>query len=291
MSAMRIPTKFTVFLLGLVLAGLAPGTRAQAAPGGTGALEFQARITPTGARPEPVRQFTFYLLRKSYAEIAREGDAADPLPTREKFIDGLKVSAKLKEWLKKHEAMDLTSSEIDDMLTADDIIAIPEFLEAYLHSNSGGVTQGLPRPKYKETDKTADPERYKVLREEYLAALHKFITANLQTLGGMEAYLDGVNPARQWNQIRSEHRHRLERRIPELAQTSYLAAKADTDLDGRATLSGLPAGDYWLSTLGLDAAAGDVRLRWDVAVRVDAGQTTHAELSNLNGTEARAAKP
>jgi len=187
--------------------------------------------------------------------------------------------------------MDLTSSEIDDMLTADDIIAIPEFLEAYLHSNSGGVTQGLPRPKYKETDKTADPERYKVLREEYLAALHKFITANLQTLGGMEAYLDGVNPARQWNQIRSAHRHRLERRIPELAQTSYLAAKADTDLDGRATLSGLPAGDYWLSTLGLDAAAGDVRLRWDVAVRVDAGQTTHAELSNLNGTETRAAKP
>lgn len=288
---MRIPAKFSVILCGLLLAAVALAASGQAAPGGTGAIEFLARITPTAARPEPVRQFTFYLLRKSYEEITREADAAEPLPTRETFIEGLKISVMLKEWLKKHEAMDLTSSEIDDMLTPNDITSIPEFLEAYLHANSGGVTKGLPRPKYKEAEKAANPERYEQQRQEYLAALRKFIAANLHTLGGMEAYLNGVNPARHWNQIRSEHRRRLQRRIPEIAQTNYLAGKADTDLDGHASLSGIPAGTYWLSTLGLDAASGDLRLRWDVPVTVVAGKTTRAELTNLNATDARSPAP
>jgi len=35
-----------------------------------GTLEINARITPTAARAEPVRQFTFYILTKSYSEIA-----------------------------------------------------------------------------------------------------------------------------------------------------------------------------------------------------------------------------
>jgi len=37
-----------------------------------GGLELIARITPTGARAEPVRQFTFYILTKSYSEIVRK---------------------------------------------------------------------------------------------------------------------------------------------------------------------------------------------------------------------------
>ncbi len=42
---------------------------------GAGSLDFVARITPSAARPEPVRQFTFYLLTKSYAEIIKEVEA------------------------------------------------------------------------------------------------------------------------------------------------------------------------------------------------------------------------
>jgi hypothetical protein len=53
-------------------------------------------------------------------------------------------------------------------------------------------------------------------------------------------------------------------------------------------VSNLPAGDYWISSLGLTAAAGDVRLRWDVPVRVLAGQTTRLELTNLNAVNPNA---
>src|SRR5262249_21677491 len=70
-----------------------PAARAQT---GTGGLEFVAHVTPTAARPEPVRQFTFYVLTKSYDQIAKDVEAEDMLPERDKFIDELKVSAELK---------------------------------------------------------------------------------------------------------------------------------------------------------------------------------------------------
>src|SRR5438477_10895077 len=47
------------------------GARAQK---DAGAIEIMARITPTGARPEPVRQFTFYILTKSYSEIVKRSE-------------------------------------------------------------------------------------------------------------------------------------------------------------------------------------------------------------------------
>ncbi len=65
-----------------------------------GGLELIARITPTGARAEPVRQFTFYILTKSYSEIVKEVEEKDPVPPRDEFIDGLKVSPELRTWLK-----------------------------------------------------------------------------------------------------------------------------------------------------------------------------------------------
>jgi hypothetical protein len=36
-----------------------------------GRIEFTARVAPTGGRPEPVRQLTFYLLRKSLEDSRR----------------------------------------------------------------------------------------------------------------------------------------------------------------------------------------------------------------------------
>src|SRR6202007_2065047 len=130
------------------------------AQGAAGSLEFAARISPTAARPEPVRQFTFYVLTKSYSEIVREVEAQNETPSREKFIEGLKLSPELKEWLKAHDIFDLTMPELDRLVTADDIIHVPEFLSAYQRSNGGGVTAGLPKPKFADADKTAHPERY-----------------------------------------------------------------------------------------------------------------------------------
>ncbi|HZS72265.1 MAG TPA: hypothetical protein VFA13_10535 [Candidatus Acidoferrum sp.] len=253
-----------------------------------GSLDFVARITPTAARPEPVRQFTFYILSKSYSEIAKEVEAQDAAPSREKFIDELKLSPELKAWLKSHDAMDLTMPETDKMITPEDIIHVPEFLLAYQRSNSGGVTRGIPKPKYADADKTANPQRYQRQYQEYLTALKRFIREHPETVSGIEMELDGVNPQRQWARIETEHRRRVQQRAPEVAQTKYLVAKADTDLEGHCTVSGLPPGNYWISSLNLDANAGDVRLRWDVPATVRPGQTLRLELTNLNGMDAHA---
>jgi hypothetical protein len=266
----------------------APPAWAQSA---TGSLYFEARITPTAARPEPVRQFTFYVLTKSYAEIVKEVEGENAVPPRDKFIEGLKVSPELKEWLKAHEILDLTMPELDRLVTPDDIIHVPEFLLAYQHSNSGGVTSGIPKPRYADADKTARPDRYNKQLQEYYVALKKFIQTNPSTVSGIELELTGVNPQQKWSQIQSDHKRRILRVAPELAQTKYLAAKADTDLDGRGAVSGLAPGEYWVSTLNLDANAGDTRLAWDVPVTIRAGQATRVELTNLNALDTLASAP
>ena len=145
---------------------------ASAAPAqtATGSLEFAARITPTAARPEPVRQFTFYILTKSYTKIVKEAEEKDPVPARDEFIEGLKVSPELRAWLKAHDTLDLTSQDLDKLLTPDDILHVPEFLLAYQRSNSGGVTSGFPKQKYTDDDRTKRPEKYEKLKHESLEA-------------------------------------------------------------------------------------------------------------------------
>jgi len=281
--------KAQLLLLGIFVAAFWLSVPAPAQT--TGSLEFSAHITPTAARPEPVRQFTFYVLTKSYTEILKESEEKDPVPKRDEFIDTLKVSPELQTWLKNHDVMDLTSPDVDKVISPDDIINVPEFLLAYQRSNSGGVTKGLPKPKYSEADKTKDPEKYERLRQDYLNALRKFIKSYPETVSGVELELDGVNPQTKWTALQSDRRKRVERTAPDLAQLKFLAAKTDTDLEGHAYVSGLPPGNYWISSLNLQANAGDMRVRWDVPVKIEAGQTTRIELSNLNTTEAQSARP
>jgi hypothetical protein len=261
------------------------------AQAGTGALEITGKVTPTAAKAEPVREFTFYLLTKSYDEIVKDLEERDGPPSREKFIDDLKISSEMREWLHKHEVMDITLPGFDKLLTPDDVLHVPEFLLAYQRSNSGGVTNGIPKPKYREADKKENPDRYEKQHQEYMTALKKFIQAHPETVSGMELELDGVNPARKWAEAQGGHRRRVQQLAPAEAQTKYLAAKADTDLDGHARLSGLAAGSYWISSLGLTASAGDARLQWDVPIKIAAGQTLRIELTNLNATDNLSAKP
>jgi len=282
--------KAAVFTAGVALCALilVNGTRAQS---DTGALELVARITPTAARPEPVRQFTFYILTKSYSEIVKEVEEKDPIPPRDQFIDGLRVSPELRTWLKAHDTLDLTAPDLDKLLTPDEILSIPEFLLAYQRSNSGGVTSGFPKPKFSEIDRTEHPEKYEKLKQEYMANLRKFIRAHPETVSGVEMELDGVNPQRRWVALQNDRRKRVQRVAPDVAQLKFLAAKADTDLEGRATVSGLVPGDYWVSTLNLDAYAGDMRVRWDVPAKIERGKTVRVELSNLNTIDARSVTP
>ena len=157
MIGMMIIRRKTPILALIGALSIAASAYAQTDAGG---LELFARITPTAARPEPVRQFTFYVLTKSYSEIVKEVEEKDPVPPRDQFIEGLKVSPELRTWLKGHDTLDLTEPDLDKLLTPDDILNVPEFLLAYQRSNSGGVTNGLPKPKYSEADKTEHPEKY-----------------------------------------------------------------------------------------------------------------------------------
>ena len=258
---------------------------------GSGALEFNARITPTAARPEPVRQFTFYILTKSYTEIVKEAEERDPVPSREGFIDGLKFSAELRSWMKAHDTFDLSAPDMDKRISPDDVLGVPEFLLAYQRSNSGGVTPGFPKPKYTDLDRAKNPEKYKKLREEYLAALMKFLRNHPESMTGIELEMEEISPQRKWDALQTARNKRVLRAAPELAQLKFLARRADTDLEGHASVSGLPPGDYWISTLNLEANAGDMHVRWDVPVKIEAGQTARLELTNLNITEASGTNP
>lgn len=256
-----------------------------------GSIDLTATIAPSGARPEPVRMFTFYLLTKSFAEIQKEALGPEGLPTQDEFIDGLDASPQLRAWLKEHKTIDLATPDFDKMVTTDDIMNTPEFLAAYVRTNGGGVTNGFPQPKYKESDKEANPEQFEKLRADYLAALRKFLDGHKTSLQGIETELVNQNPKIKWDKLVSDHRNKVTEDSPVLAQEKYVAAKMDTDLDGRASLIGVTPGQYWISTIGMDAAAGDKRLVWDVPVRVTAGQTTRVDLSNRNGMDPRSSQP
>src|SRR5213082_2954410 len=116
--------KTAVFSMSVALCALVFVSGAQA-QSDTGAVEFTARIAPTAARPEPVRQFTFYILTKSYADIVKEVEEQSVIPSRDEFIDDLKVSTELKDWLKAHDVFDLTMPDLDRLLTPDDILHVP----------------------------------------------------------------------------------------------------------------------------------------------------------------------
>ena len=269
----------------ILVLSLGAGVASAQSAAGTGALEFAAYVSPTAAKPEPVRDFTFYVLTKSYEDIKHEIVEANGAPDREKFIVGLKLSPELREWLKIHEVLDLTMPGLDKLLTADDILHIPEFLLGYQRSNSGGVTNGIPKPKYKDADKTENPEKYEKQHQEYFTALKKFIQGHPETVAGIELEMDGINPARKWAEAQNSFKRRVRQQAPMQAQTKYLVAKVDTNLEGRASLSRLPAGSYWVSTLDLDAGAGDSRLKWDLPITIEAGKTTRIELTNLNAAD------
>ena len=174
----------------------------------------------------------------------------------------------------KHDVMDLTQLDFDKLVTPEEIMGVPEFLAAYQRSNAGGVTSGLPTPKFKDADKETNPEKYEKAKQDYFNSLKKFMTAHPATINGMELELAAVSPKLAWDKMLVDHRRRVAQLAPDTAQSKYLAARADTDLDGRASLTGLKPGEYWLSSLGIDAASGDRHMHWDVGTKIQAGQTT-----------------
>ncbi|HVA94833.1 MAG TPA: hypothetical protein VNI36_08020 [Candidatus Dormibacteraeota bacterium] len=268
----------TVLATGLLLLALPALLAAQA----TGSVEFTAHVAPTGGRPEPVRELTFYLLTKSMADIRVDAQHNDPAPDMNKFIDSLKVSPKLKSWMKKHHTVRLVGEDFIKSLTADDIMDVPEFFTAYMSRNVGFKGAGFPEPKFKVSDREAHPDKFKQEKEEYMAGIRKFIAMSLETIEGIDAALSQVNPSVKWDYQVADQRKRVENRSYELAEERYLAAQTDTDLNGHGSFENLTPGNYWISLMAIQAISGDVRLRWDVPVTVRAGETSRIALNNFN---------
>jgi len=266
----------------LLLASLALAIPAHLAAQSTGRVEFQARVTPSGGQPEPVRQLSFYLLRKSFEDIRAEALQSAPAPDLNKFIDGLEFTPELKAWMKKHHTVQLSGEEFTKSLTSDDIVDTPEFFKAYMAHNEAYRGLGFPEPKFKDKDRKSNPEKYQAQKDQYDAAIRKFIAASPDTIKGMDLELVNLNPSARWTAMENKHAKMVDANTMQLAQERYVVARTETDLEGRGSFSGIAPGNYWIGMFGAEAISGDVHQHWDLRVTVREGETASVELSNFN---------
>lgn len=262
----------------VLFAGAAAARQESAARGG---LEFVAHVTPASGRTEPARSLTIFLLTKSFHDIGQEAEAKTPRPDLDAYIDGLTASQELKAWMKKHHTVTIVGDAFHAGLDPDDLFRVPEFLEAYVKGNLLALTEGFPTDKSNAEELKRNPQKYEALRKAYLDKLRKFLAARPQSKVEMDTVLEDKDASKPWVLQVSHWLEQCHARALEMAQTDYFAAKTVTDLDGRGAFQAAP-GAYWLSSLDDEALAGELHLRWDVAVEVRAGIVTRVELSNLN---------
>jgi len=255
----------------------------------SGRIEFTASVAPTGGQPEPVRQLTFYLLRKSIEDIRTEALQSTPATVLDKFIDGLSVSPELKSWMTKHHSVRLSGEDFTKSLSPEDIVGIPEYFKAYMQHNEAYRGVGFPEPKFKGKDLDANPDKYKDQKEEYESAVRKFIATAPDSIKGMDLELLEINPYSKWRSLGDKQRQKLDAQAFRLAEERYVIAHTDTDLEGHGSFAGIDPGRYWIAMLGTEAISGDVRLRWDFPVTVRQGETARVELSNLNAVRSSTA--
>jgi hypothetical protein len=251
----------------------------------TGSIAFVARARPSAGLEEPIRGFPFYLLRKSYEEIQKDVDAGYPKPDMDAFIAKLEVSPELKAWMKRNHSVLLTGEDFIHKLHVGDVMDVPEFYTAYMTRNAGDQSADFPIAKYKASDRTKNPPKYEKERLEYREAVRKYLAQNPQSMDGIDLGLIDIDPSHKWADIEGRRGPEIHRQTLELAETKYLVARTETDVQGQGSLHGISPGMYWLSTLDVSAAVGDARPRWDVAVIVEAGQVTSVALSNSNAIQ------
>lgn len=251
----------------------------------TGAIQFSANATPSGGLQEPVRGFPFFVLSKSFEQIQADAQASVPKADMNAFIVKLDVSPELKAWMKKNQLVSLSGEAFIHRLTPKEILDIPEFRRAYMERNAGDESVNFPKaPKTTSSDEK-NPAKVKKISDEYHETLLRYIADYPQTVEGLDLSLTDVDPGPQWNLLTARRDPEIHRRALDWAQSKYLVARTQTDLQGQAAVENLPPGRYWISTLDTAADVGDARLRWDVPVTVLPGQTQTVALSNVNAIQ------
>jgi len=269
------------FQLGILLSAVALAFALPASPQ-TGSVQFVAQVTPTDGLQEPVRGFPIFLLSKSYEVICKDASTSVAPPDMDGFIAKLNVSPELKAWMKKNHWVTLNGEDFIHMLKVPDVMNVPEFYKAYRERNAGDEASNFPDPKFKASDEQKHPEKFKRLEDEYAAAIRSFMEAHPESIDGIDGNLTDVDPSSKWNEIVGRHDKEVRQRGLNLAESTYLVARTQTDLQGQGSLSGVPAGTYWLSSLNVAAQVGDAHPRWDVPVTIQPGKTAYVALSNAN---------
>jgi hypothetical protein len=264
----------------VLAAAASPRALAQA-----GSIEFVIHVTPTGGVQEPVRGFPVFLLSKSYEEIQQEADAAYPKESLNDFIAGLDVSSELKAWMTKNQWITFSGQEFIKKLTPNDIMTIPEFYKAYMARNEGDQSTGFPIPKFKESEKEKDPDKYAKDKQHYKDAIRRYIEQIPESINGIDLNLQEVDPNRKWHDVEAKRAPGVQRRMIDLAQGKYLVARTETNLQGQGFFPNVSAGTYYLSTLNVPALVGDARPTWDVPLTVRPGEVAYAALSNVNAVQ------
>lgn len=276
MCTMRFANRPILLVVMCVLFGSLP------AAAQSGSIAFTARITPSTGVAEPVRGLPFYLLSKGFADIQREADASVPKLDFNHFIDSLTVSKELKTWMKKNHTATITGDDFRKSLKPDEIINIPEFWKAYFDENASGAGSGFPPRKYKESDRTKNPEKYQRAVDEYHAKVRKYLAANPDSKEVMDADLESINPGPRWADMVAARARNVNTMALDLAQSRYAVGQTQTDVNGRGEFNSVAPGTYWITSLEIEAEVGDTQEKWDVAVSVRAGATTQVVLSNFN---------
>jgi hypothetical protein len=251
----------------------------------TGSIEFNAHALPSGGVEEPVRGFPFYLLSKSFEEIGKDAAAGIPKPDLNAFIDKQDFSNELKAWMKKHETATLGGSDFIAKVKTADVMGVPEFYKAYMERNAGDQSVNFPKPKYKPSDKVKDPAKYKKLDAEYQEAVRHYIEQNQQSIDGIDLSLANMDPSQKWAELEGKRIPEIHRQALQLAQTKYLVARTQTDVEGQGFMRAIPPGNYWMSTLDEAPIVGNARPRWDMAVTVRANQVTRVTLTSFNAIQ------
>jgi hypothetical protein len=256
-----------------------------------GSIQFDAHIRASAGDDEPVRGTNFYLLRKSYADIGVEAAAKVPPPDMNEFIDKLDVSRPMKTWMKKNKCVHLSGEAFVKLITPDDMIVIPEFYNTYLDRLKGDQTLTLPKAHFTEKDKEKDPSKYEEGVAEYKKQIKEFLIANPTTTDGLGLGLEDIDPGHKWDVLITKNKGVLDHETTMLAEGRYLVAQTKTDLDGRGYFRGIPAGNYWISTLDVDALVGEEHERWDTPLAVTPNRQAYIALSNINAVQPAGTNP
>jgi hypothetical protein len=284
MSGMKKLIFAVAMLLGLT-AGFAPHASAQGA-----SIEFVAQATPSDGLQEPVRGFPFYLLSKSFEDIRKEAIDSLPKPDMNAFIDKLDVSPQLKAWMKKNQVIQLAGDPFLRKLNADIIMSVPEFKTAYIELNAGTQSIDFPKPKYSSADEQKNPAKFKKLTDDYNAAVHLYIEQHPASIEGVDLELTDIDPNSKWEASSGARAVAVRQRTLDLAQSNYVVARAETNLQGQGSMRGIAPGTYWLSTLDVPAIVGDARPKWNIPVTVRAGESKYLALSNSNSVRPQIAQ-